>query len=306
MNRYRSHLPPLDALVAFEAAARLSNFTAAAHELNISQSAISQQIQNLETNLGLALFNRKGRRVRLTHLGSEYQHIVARALEQIANASREIRKTRGRARVTIAADQSIAWMWLMPRLPLFQRAHPDIAIRLVASDGLSDCLNDMVSLAIVHGKGSWLGYESRVLFKEEVFPVCSPGYLDKAGHLQSPEDLRCHTLLHLEAIEWQWLNWRMWLTDMGLVAPGESHGLVINNYPLLIQAARNGHGIALGWRYLVDADLQTGTLVHPVEGSVKTDCGYHLAWRSDGVPDEGVVALCDWLIESVNSPPELE
>lgn len=263
MKQYRSYLPPLDALVAFEAAARLSNFTAAARELNVSQSAISQQIQNLEANLGVPLFNRAGRRVHLTHLGREYQHIVARALEQIANASREIRTTRGRARVTVAADQSIAWMWLMPRLPLFQREYPDVAIRFVVSDGLSDCLNDMVSLALVHGKGNWPGYESRLLFEEEVFPVCSPGYLDKAGHLQSPEDLLSHTLLHLEDFEWQWLNWRMWLTDMGLVAPGESHGLVINNYPLLIEAARNGHGIALGWRYLVDADIQAGTLLRP-------------------------------------------
>lgn len=305
MKQYRAHLPPLDALVAFEAAARLSNFTAAARELNLSQSAISQQIQNLEANLGVPLFSRMGRRVHLNHLGREFQHIVARALEQIANASREIRTTRGRAQVTVAADQSIAWMWLMPRLPLFQRAQPDVTIRLVVSDSLADCLNDMVSLALVHGRGNWPGYRSRVLFGEEVFPVCSPGYLDRAGHLQSPEDLRNHTLLHLEDTEWQWLNWRMWLTEMDLEAPSEEHGLVINNYPLLIEAAKNGHRIALGWRYLVDADIQTGRLVRPVEGAVSTDCGYHLAWRSDREPDQGVLALCDWLIGSVSAPPEL-
>lgn len=302
MKRYRSYLPPLDALVPFEAAARLVNFTAAARELNISQSAISQQIHNLEANLGVPLFTRTGRRVRLTHLGREYQHIVARALEQLANASRELRTTRGRPRLTVAADQSIAWMWLMPRLPLFQLAHPDVAIRLIASDGVSDCLNETISLAIVHGDGRWSGYESRLLFAEEVFPVCSPGYLESAAPLESADDFRMHRLLHLEDSEWQWMNWRMWLTEMAAEAASESHGLIINNYPLLIEAAKSGQGIALGWRYLVDHELDAGTLVRPVDHVITTDCGYHLVWPANREPTAGVCDLIQWLMAAVAEP----
>lgn len=298
MKRYRTYLPPLDALVSFEAAARLANFTAAAGELNISQSAVSQQIHHLEENLGIALFTRNGRRISLTHLGREYQQVVTRALEQIANASRELRTTRGRPRVAVAADQSIAWMWLMPRLPRFQREHPDIAIRVIASDSLIDCLNDTVSLAIVHGDGRWQGYESRLLFGEEVFPVCSPDYL-KGVQLDSADALRSQTLLHLEDSEWQWMNWRMWLTEMGIPAPSESHGLVINNYPLLIEAARSGQGIALGWRHLVDDLIEAGALVRPVEGSVRTSYGYHLVWPAGREPAAGVMELCAWLLSVV-------
>lgn len=301
MKRYRSYLPPLDALVSFEAAARLANFTAAARELNISQSAVSQQIQNLEANLGVALFKRTGRRITLTHLGREYQHIVARAIEQIANASRELRTTRGRPRITIAADQAIAWMWLMPRLPLLQEALPDFAIRVVASDNIADCFNDTVSLAIVHGEGRWLGSQSRLLFEEEVFPVCNPDYLKSAPQLESTEDLRRHKLLHLEDTDWQWLNWRMWLTEMDTEAPSESHGLVINNYPLLIEAAKKGQGLALGWRYLVDHELEAGNLVRPIEGAVKTNYGYHLVWSNDR-PVPGVQDLGDWLVNAVRQP----
>lgn len=302
MKGYRSYMPPLDALVPFEAAARLTNFTAAAQELSVSQSAVSQQIKNLEADLGVALFKRSGRRVALTHLGREYQHIVARAIEQIANASRELRTTRGQPRITLAADQSIAWMWLMPRLPLFQSQRPDLAIRLVASDSLADCLNDMVSLAIVHGDGRWPGYRSRLLFEEEVFPVCSPDYAALAPRLGAVGDLQNHKLLHLEDSEWQWLNWRMWLTEMGAEAPSRSHGLVINNYPLLIEAAKKGQGVALGWRHLVDHELAAGALVRPFEAAVRTRQGYHLVWSAERPPSPGVEDLSEWLAAAMAPP----
>lgn len=303
MSIQKYQLPPLYSLVPFEAAARLLNFTAAARELNVSQSAISQQIRNLEDRLGVSLFIRDtgSRQLRLTHFGKGYWHVVAKALGQIADASHELRATLERPRVTIATDQSIAWMWLMQRLPAFQRLHPEIAFRLIVSDSINDCVNEAMSLGIVHGEGRWLGYESRLLFEEEVFPVCSAEYLAAAPPLTSTEDLRNHTLLHLEDDEWHWMNWRMWLTEMGVSEPSAHSGLITNNYPLLIEAAKKNQGIALGWRHLVDDDLSSGVLVCPIESTVKTQFGYHLVWPMQHEFAYEASTLAHWLLEEVQS-----
>ncbi len=296
MERYPTRLPPLDSLVPFEAAARLQSFTAAARELSISQSAVSQQIRNLEASLGVALFDRVGRRVQLTHLGKEFQHTVARALSHIANATTELRSTRGRPRVTLAADQSIAWLWLMPRLPMFQRAHPEVAVRMIASDIEADCVNDAVDIAIVHGDGTWPGFHASQLFAEEVFPVCSPGYLAQAPVLKRAEDLPQHRLLHLEDDHWEWMTWRMWLTEKAVKLPSTTHGLVINSYPLVIEAAKKGQGLALGWRGLVDSEIESAALVRPLEESVCTRFGYHLVRPANREPKPETETLMHWLL----------
>ncbi|WP_264210626.1 LysR substrate-binding domain-containing protein [Leisingera thetidis] len=295
MNRFRPHLPPLDALVLFEAAARLENFSAAARELNISQSAVSQQVKLLEDRVRVDLFARDGRRVKLTHLGKEYQTVVTRALGMVADATRELRSTRGRKRITLAADQSIAWMWLMKRMPVIQKHHPAVPIRLIASDSLADCLSPQVTMGILHGSGDWPGYDSRLLFPEEVFPVCSPDYLRNAGPLRNAADLQNHNLLHLEDDQWQWMNWRVWMTENGLTDPNSQHGLVINNYPLLIEAAKSGQGVALGWRNLIDEALVSGELLRPVPGTVRTEAGYHIVWSQERPLPEEAVQLAGWL-----------
>ncbi|GMG82733.1 transcriptional regulator GcvA [Paralimibaculum aggregatum] len=297
-------LPSLDALVPFEAAARLLNFTAAARELNISQSAVSQQIRNLEASLGVALFERVGRSVRLTQVGKEYQHTVAAALGHIGNATAEIRSARGRPKVTLAADQSIAWLWLMPRLPLFQELIPDVAVRLLVSDVESDCVNDANDLAIVHGDGSWPGHHARRIFAEEVYPVCSPSYLETGPPLDSVDDIYRHVLLHLEDEHWNWMNWRMWLTECGASLPTEDRGLAINNYPLVVEAAKRGQGLALGWNHLVDLEIAAGTLVRPLAESVRTRFGYHAVWPSSRERLPQTEWLCDWLLQAADLPGE--
>ena len=296
MCNFRTRLPPLDPLVSFEAAARLLNFTAAAKELRISQSAVSQNIRNLEEYLGVPLFTRAHRSVDLTHLGKAYQQTVTAMLENLADATAELRTIRYRRRLTIGADQSIAWMWLMPRMPLFQKANPDIVVRLVASDIETDCMAKGIDLAIVYGTGQWPGYESLELFPEEVFPVCSPDYLENGPPLETIEDLSHHTLIHLEDEHWGWVTWRMWLPYYGVQAPAEQQGLVANNYPLLIEAAKKGQGIALGWRYLIDHALGDGTLVRPFEESLTTDSSYYIVWPSIPERSSDAKTLCDWLV----------
>ncbi|MGE4248066.1 MAG: LysR substrate-binding domain-containing protein [Parvibaculaceae bacterium] len=302
MKEFRKSLPPLHSLIAFEAAARLSSFSAAAQELNISQAAVSQQIRTLEENLNLTLFDRTHRTVQLTPAGRNYQHTVAMALEHLAMATRDLRVTRGRVRLTVAADQSMAWMWLAPRLAHFQENHPSISVRLVASDLESDCLVNTVDVALIHGDGKWPGRQATLLFAEEVYPVCSETYLKSAPALASPRDLAMHRLLHLEDDHWNWMNWRMWLTENGVDLAAERDGLTVNNYPLLIEAAKKSQGLALGWNGLVDAELAQGALLRPLAQSVSTRFGYYIVWpEQERLPDP-VQCFLTWTLAQIPPP----
>ena len=304
MRGRRKDLPPLEFLVAFEAAARLASFTAAAEELNLTQAAISRQIRLLEQNLGRSLFTRAHRAVRLTTEGREFQHTVTLALSHIANAARGLRAADDRAELTVAADQSVAALWLLPRLEEFQRAQGDLDIRLISSDQEADCLAEEVDLAIIHGDGNWPGFEAELLLDEEVFPVCSPAYLERHGALERPEDLLERVLIDLDDEHWNWINWRVWLTEQNVglprddtgdgAGPGSLRRLVINSYPLILQAARDGLGVALGWKHLVSEPLAAGTLVRPLQHTVVTEFGYYLLMRQDRAVSPQAEAFRDW------------
>jgi DNA-binding transcriptional LysR family regulator len=301
MRGRRKDLPPLEFLVAFEAAARLGSFTAAAEELNLTQAAVSRQIRLIERSLGRSLFTRAHRAVRLTPEGRDFQHTVSLALSHIANAARGLRAVEGSSRLTVAADQSVAALWLLPKLEDFQREHGDIDLRLISSDLEADCLAEDVDVAIVHGDGNWPGYEAALLLDEEVFSVCSPAYLERHGAIARPADLLERVLIDLDDDHWNWINWRVWLTEQtvdlphGGDRPGGLRRLVINSYPLIVQAARDGLGVALGWKHLVDEPLAAGTLVRPLEHLVRTDFGYYLLMRQDREASPEAEAFRDWV-----------
>lgn len=301
MRGRRKDLPPLEFLVAFEAAARLGSFTAAAEELNLTQAAVSRQIRLIERSLGRSLFTRAHRAVRLTPEGRDFQHTVSLALSHIANAARGLRAVEGSSRLTVAADQSVAALWLLPKLEDFQREHGDIDLRLISSDLEADCLAEDVDVAIVHGDGNWPGYEAALLLDEEVFPVCSPAYLERHGAIARPADLLERVLIDLDDDHWNWINWRVWLTEQtvdlphGGDRPGGLRRLIINSYPLIVQAARDGLGVALGWKHLVDEPLAAGTLVRPLEHLVRTDFGYYLLMRQDREASPEAEAFRDWV-----------
>ena len=300
MRGRRKDLPPLEFLVAFEAAARLGSFTAAAEELNLTQAAVSRQIRLLERNLGRSLFTRAHRAVHLTQEGRDFQHTVSLALSHVANAAQGLRAPEPDARLTVAADQSVAALWLLPRLARFQDANGDIDLRLISSDAEADCLAEEVDVAIVHGDGSWPGYEAELLLDEEVFPVCSPGYLERHGAIAGPADLPGRVLVDLDDDHWNWINWRVWLTEQDIHLPQDGAGpaglrrLVINSYPLIVQAARDGLGVALGWKHLVEEPLAAGALVRPLDEAVRTGLGYYLLVRQDRELSPQAAAFRDW------------
>jgi DNA-binding transcriptional LysR family regulator len=295
MHEFHKRLPPLDLLVAFEAAARYASFTQAAKELNVTQSAVSQRVRNLERRLGMALFERAHRSVRLTAQGREFYNSVSFALMHLLSAADRLRADEGARKLVVATDTSVAEMWLGSRLHRFQAAHPDVVLHLTASDVLEDCFADAVELAIIHGDGSWPGYDSVPLFQEEVFPVCAPSFLKKSAKLSEPKDLAQAVLLDLEYEHWKWMNWSIWLTEMGVHTPVRQQTLRSNSYALLIEAARRGQGVALGWRRFVDDDLGEGRLVAPIRASVKTGLAYYLVKRANRAPSPQIDAFETWL-----------
>jgi len=274
----RADLPPLSTLQAFEAAGRLLSFTRAAAELNVTQAAISKQVRLLEERLGARLFTRSHRRVQLTPEGREYLHTVVTALTHLAHATLELRVKETPRRLCLAVDESIGALWLLPRLGSLLQAMPDATLDVVVSDSEARLLADQVDVAILHGENRWPGHDAERLFDEVVYPVCSPAYRRRLPRRPTPGDLARVRLIDLGDENWTWINWRIWLTDHGVGLPATHRALTIGTYPLVLDAARRGLGVALAWQSLIEDDLAAGTLVRPMAAEVRTRFAYWVAW----------------------------
>lgn len=296
MQNFRSRFPNLDALIAFEAAARFSSFALAAKELNVTASAVSQQIKALEGALDATLFTRGHRSVQLTEKGKEFSSSVSIALMHLSNAATDLSGGNDQQQIMIAADTSIVAYWLMPKLKQLAQIFPDCTFRLFSSDVEADLLNAGCNLAVLHGRGNWQGFESTLLFEEEVFPVCHPDYFSSAVASADPGRLAEMDLLDLEYENWHWMNWTIWLTEQGLPLPAKPRKMISNSYPSLIDAARSGEGFALAWRGLHEEELSSGSLIAPYTKSVKTRNGYHLAWPYNQPVKTTDLAIRNWLI----------
>ena len=231
MQRLRRTLPPLTALPAFEASARLLSFTRAAEELYVSQAAISRHIRVLEENLGTRLFERFHRKVRLTDEGQRFQHTIAVALDLVENAAHELRGQVKSTDLTIAADLSMAHLWLLPRFSKFRAEFPDIDVSVLASEREADCLKEGIDLALLYGNGDWPGFDAHLLVREEIFPVCSPDYLRRCGPVTDLSELFDKVLLDLRGERWDWVDWRQWLTEVGVPALENVQFIAFNNLP---------------------------------------------------------------------------
>jgi LysR family glycine cleavage system transcriptional activator len=257
-------LPPTNSLVVFEAAARHMNFTRAAGELDVTQSAVSRQIQLLEDHLGIALFQRQARGLVLTREGERLHRAVAMGLEHIANVAADLRRNRGPGELTVATSVTFASYWLMARIAKFRAAHPEIEFRLFASAPVYDLAAEGIDLAVRYGAGEWPGVEAERLFDNEIWPVCSPRYLEGRKPLRTVGDLLDETLLHLSKFDRNWVTWETFLLAHGVAGEPHRRGLTYDNYMVLIQSALRGEGIALCGRRLAE-DPQVGPrlLSHP-------------------------------------------
>lgn len=292
-------LPPLDYLLAFESAANSQSFASASRDLNISETAISRKVRLLELHYDAPLFLRGHRSVRLTPQGHSLLDKVAPALKILRDGSREMLSEHQKNAVTVAATNSVAALWLMPKLHKFNSRNKHVKIMLVASDSDQECLGDTMDLSILRGDGNWPGFKSQLLFGETVFPVCSPKYLAGKGKIENTGALPDQSLIEVSNAHTEWMNWKTWLEHAGLENTTINQSAVFNTYPLAVQAAVDGLGIALGWGHLVDHLLESGELVRPLGGvNIRTTHGYYLLQSENRpqFPERSIVE--SWLLQT--------
>jgi LysR family glycine cleavage system transcriptional activator len=290
-------LPPLNALRAFEAAARHLSFTKAASELHVTQAAISHQIRALEAHLGVPLFQRRNKAVLLTEAGQLCLPGVREGFARLAEAVESVRALESANILGVTTPPSFAAKWLVPRLDRFRSAHPDIEVRIDASTQLVDFARESIDVGIRYGSGSYPGLTAEPLLDTEAFPVCSPRLRRGTRALRKPEDLKWHTLLHAD---WQARgeepDWRMWLLAAGVHDVDWSRGPKFNDWAIAIEAAIEGQGVALGRNALVAADLKAGRLVRPFRLSLAGRFRYYLVYLPAALKRPRVAAFREWVL----------
>jgi LysR family glycine cleavage system transcriptional activator len=289
-------LPSLTALRAFDAAARHLSFIKAGAELFVTPGAISQQVRALEDQLGVKLFRRLTRGVLLTDAGQRYAKAIARIFDDIAVATRDVKRHSSVAELKVSTGASFAARWLIPRLGLFRHANPKIVLRVIADNRLTDFATEDVDLAIRFGPGDWPDLVTEFLFREDIFPVCSPKLLDGPVPLQRVEDLTRHTLLDDETDEvYLDLTWEHWLHEVGADDVRPPPGVRFTYSHMALQAAVAGQGVALGTSVLAADDLAIGNLVRPLAESAASRFAYYFVCPQDAVERPKIKAFRGWI-----------
>ena len=276
-NSDRRRLPPLNALRAFEAAARHLNFSRAADELTVTPGAVSQQIQNLEDYVGAPLFKRTPKGLLLTDAAQTALPALREAFDRLAEAASMLTAAVDGRRLTLTAAPSFAAKWLVPRLGSFEQKHPQVDVWLSAGLDLVDLSAGEVDVAIRYGGGRYPGLEVHRLIGETVIPVISPE-LHAQTPLNDPKDLANHVLLHDGSPDPDdsCPDWTMWLAARGLKSVDGARGPRFNQSSLVIEAAVNGRGVALAKRTIAQDDLDAGRLISPLQISTAVDFADYL------------------------------
>lgn len=253
------HIPPIAAIRAFEAVARLGSFTEAANELNLTQTAVSHQMKLLEERLNCQMFFRMNRSISLTPEGEVYLKTVQPSLKALEEASRAVSEASDNHSLSISVYPSFAARWLVPRLNGFQAKHPDIRIKLDISHELEDLRAREFDLSIRFGRGKWAGHKSTKLFDEALVPVAAPGLLSSKP-VSGVSDLSSHVALHDEACDGSQDGWSTWLLEAAAPDLSFAGHMTFSDSFLLLEAAVAGQGVALGRRVLIEDDLNAGRL----------------------------------------------
>jgi LysR family transcriptional regulator, glycine cleavage system transcriptional activator len=292
-----SHLPPLSALRAFEAAARHMSFTRAADELHVTPAAISHQIHALEEDLGVRLFHRLSRSIELTASAKVLLPGLTEAFAGIQSAVRRLRAHNDTGTLTVTASPSFAAKWLVLRLHRFQEQCSEIDVRISATDEVVDLTKGDFDIAIRYGAGNYPGLDIELLFTNEVFPACSPQLLTTGPPLRTPDDLLLHNLIYDQAIERDPLapTWPMWLKAAGVKDVPAAAGLSFSNMYLALDAAIAGHGVVLAQSTIAAADLAAGRLVRLFTLALPDQFAYYIVAAPGALERPKVRAFRDWL-----------
>ena len=293
----RPRLPPLNALKAFEAAARHESFTRAAEELCVTQGAVSHQVKSLEAELAIKLFNRERQRLLITEAGRDYLAVIRDALDRIAAGTERLIQRQGTGVLTVSTSPDFAAKWLVHRLGHFAEAHPEIDLRVSGTLHHVDFAREEVDLAVRHGDGNWPGLDAVRLSAEELFAVCSPKLPLGRRRLDKPADILKFPLIHLD----NRADWANWLQAAGIDDAAVIHGPVLNRASMVIDAAMNGQGIALARTTLVAWDVINGRLVRPFPESLRLSKLYWIVCPKATAALPKITTFREWLLAEASS-----
>ena len=288
-----SHLPPLAALRAFEAAARLENFSRAADEIHVTHGAVSHQVRALEAYIGRPLFTRRGRGVVLTNDGRMLAAAIRAALGQIADAAHSIRRRAQSNRLSISTLPSFGARWLMPRIVRFMAEHPHWSINIDSSPDLVDFTRDDTDIALRFGHGDWPGVHAEWLMDDEYILVASPR-LNRGRLPKKPARLVDFPLLRSDA-----KPWRAWCQAAGVDIDLPTRGIGYEDMGVMLQSAIDGQGIMLVRRAIAEIELEKGTLVQVFDIAAPADASYWIVLPDETPASEQVAAFRDWLLVEV-------
>lgn len=294
-NLSRRLLPSTSALAAFESVARLGSFSSAADELSLTQGAISRQIAGLEDQLGILLFERSSRGVALTEAGRAYAKAIGAALSQIRTASLQAMTKRHGDTLNLAMLPTFGTRWLLPRIPRFVAAHPEITLNFATRIGIFDFEQDGLDVAIHIGQPNWPGAECTFLMDEMVAPVCSPDFLAQ-NPISTPADLAQQPLLHMASRPGAWTHL---FETLGIEAT-PSPGMRFEQFASVAQACSAGLGLALMPLFLIEAELAAGTLVQAYPQQVRSLSSYYLVAPITKMEFRPIALFRSWLMEEVD------
>jgi LysR family glycine cleavage system transcriptional activator len=298
----RRDLPPLRALTAFEASARLGSFRLAAGELGITRSAISHQVKALEQRLGIQLFRRDARRAELTQAGQTYYPPVREAFDQIEAQTRALKPPANDNELTVQVYVTVALKWLIPRLHDFERRFPDMKVRLSTSYFDWDFDEKNVDAGFILARNRQPQHYYRTLFRSMLTPVCSPALLAGKGPLKSPQDLKEHKLLYVYTAE---EDWHIWLAAAGVEGIRLSDRLAFDSYILAQEAAIEGRGIAMTIGPFATDEIRLGRLVQPFPLLVPHRHDWLFACTGDHRQKAKIRRFEEWLVRQIQADPAL-
>lgn len=292
-------LPPVKALLSFEAAARNVSFTEAARELNVTRVAVSRQVRLLEEALGVRLFVRGRSSVELTRAGRRLSRVVSNGFQSIAEEIETIENTSDDRLITIATSTGVSTYWLMPTIGRYRRIDPTVDFRLVVSYDLINLVQSGVDIAIRYGEGNWSGVHSQLLQRQMIFPACSQGFLKEYGPFESIDDLARVQLLDYEAAVDQSSFWPSYFRDMGGSMPSAPRMSSYDSFVNFVQAILDGQGVGLVGPPLMQQFLESGVMVKAIETEPLPQRGYYLC-RPEGMAASGAVkGFYDWLLDEL-------
>lgn len=283
-------------LLVFEAAARTGSFTRAAQELNVQQPAVSASIKQLETSLGMPLFLRAHRSVSLTHAGERLFNEVEASFERIYQTANMLSHRNAAEHVTLSASTAFAHYWMVPRLAAFHNAHPEIDLRLQTSEREPDIDAEGISLAIRRGYGEWPGCKSHLIAPEVISPIAAPRVNAAAVNLATVANLLNENLIHLEEPVRERPGWADFFSHWNVPYNEPRHGLRLNDYALVLQAAIAGEGFAFGWHHVTEHLIAQGLLVARRSWAWETGAGFYLVWSKNQTLSPQAQDVLDWIV----------